>query len=711
MIPNHEPNTLVTSGEEVAAFGISHKDEAHVLGILRDQIYSDKVLAVVREYCTNAWDANRAAKRGDVPIAVHLPTFEEPYLAVEDFGPGLSPSDVAEVFTKYGASTKRGSDDQVGMLGIGSKSAFSYATSFTVVSRFDSEKRTYVCALDESDLGTVTLLSSEACGPDTGVEVRVAVRPGDIDQFRDRAANLFEHFHPRPNCGDLAIPTAPSDRITLTHDDGRQLAWVDDGSSCTAVMGCVPYDVDLGQLELPEELEWATKAALTLHFPIGAVQFAASREELRYTEKTKEAILGALADVTDQLVARVLVEIEAEQTNAFARRLKIRQLSRFDLPLPAEYEDLAKGYIQLVDKYDEQIPFTLNCRGNQVGWVVIERTLRFLVQDAPNKITGYNLGDHDYVVVPRDKTEVGTEAARVAIASHILANGLEGAPVVNLSTVPWTRPWNARKSGAKLPGSAARYKANVLVLERDPGDWSSALSSRWIAVRHDAGDDDIWVPLQKFEVYGGESFYSSYKLARQVLRALGEDVPVVYGYKVGKTPAPAIGTGFDIWWKDKLRELLARADVKAALFAYEARECLPQLYGGVLPDLRAALGDGHPLVAPYVAAKSAVLSWASDLYRLSNYKMASAPALKGLLHALRSYPLLESMNTFNPNYGGSPGKREHWIDYVKLIDERAQRAIEDAAAAERASWAKADPEIPNIFDDVPTLAGALSEAA
>ena len=131
MIPNTKLRVVESHGvASSGVFGISLKDEAHIMSTLRDTLYSDKVLAVIREYSSNAWDAHREVGKADVPIKVTLPTSMDPTLTIEDFGPGLSPDDVFNVYTQYGASTKRGSNSSVGMLGIGSKSGFSFCSGF-----------------------------------------------------------------------------------------------------------------------------------------------------------------------------------------------------------------------------------------------------------------------------------------------------------------------------------------------------------------------------------------------------------------------------------------------------------------------------------------------------------------------------------------------------------------------------------------------------
>ena len=48
-------------------FGLSAGNEAHIFGILRNTLYANKELAVLREYATNAWDAHVDAGLSDVP--------------------------------------------------------------------------------------------------------------------------------------------------------------------------------------------------------------------------------------------------------------------------------------------------------------------------------------------------------------------------------------------------------------------------------------------------------------------------------------------------------------------------------------------------------------------------------------------------------------------------------------------------------------------
>ena len=121
--------------DSAVAMSIDPQGMAHIMGVLTN-LYSDAPLAVVREYATNARDAHQAAGVTR-PIEVGLPTALDPTLRVQDFGAGLSEQDILGVYARYGCSTKRDSDEQVGAFGLGSKSAFTLAQQFVVTSVHD----------------------------------------------------------------------------------------------------------------------------------------------------------------------------------------------------------------------------------------------------------------------------------------------------------------------------------------------------------------------------------------------------------------------------------------------------------------------------------------------------------------------------------------------------------------------------------------------
>ncbi len=69
-------------------------DRKAMIELLRSKIYSDKILAVIREYSTNASDANVEAGRGNDPITISLPTRLSQEFRVKDTGFGLTPEEI-----------------------------------------------------------------------------------------------------------------------------------------------------------------------------------------------------------------------------------------------------------------------------------------------------------------------------------------------------------------------------------------------------------------------------------------------------------------------------------------------------------------------------------------------------------------------------------------------------------------------------------------
>lgn len=91
---------LVTNnlGNESCKLGIKATGWAHLSTILRDSLYSDKILAPIREYSTNAMDAHVESGQPKRPILVKLPNLILPVFSVRDYGLGMSEERIWQVF-------------------------------------------------------------------------------------------------------------------------------------------------------------------------------------------------------------------------------------------------------------------------------------------------------------------------------------------------------------------------------------------------------------------------------------------------------------------------------------------------------------------------------------------------------------------------------------------------------------------------------------
>jgi len=293
-------NDFKTSGFKIQA-------SAKAFEILSSNIYTNKVRAVIREYNCNAYDAHIAAGNGQ-PWDVHLPTHLESYFSVRDYGTGLSDEQVREIFTTYFHSTKTNSNDFVGALGLGSKSAFSIVDSFNVVSYYNGVKTDYCCYKDEHGEPQVATLASSDTDQQNGLEVSMSVECR-TDDFTYEAVKVFKYFDVLPNINDKEVVKD----ILKAKEDYKFVC--DEGSfntgygSLYARMGNVAY-------KIPSE--YRSDLSGFINFEIGDLSFNAGREELSMDDSTKTLLKSRIQQVQDNLSQVVYDKLEAEQCK-FAR--------------------------------------------------------------------------------------------------------------------------------------------------------------------------------------------------------------------------------------------------------------------------------------------------------------------------------------------------------------------------------------------------------
>src|SRR5665213_3254503 len=115
----NEAKPFFESSQDLEEHFFSIQDQGMLFDILRSKMYSNPILAICREISSNARDAHREAGKPELPIEIHLPLGLEPYYSIKDYGPGISPDRMINIFIKYTASTKREDNMQTGGFGLG----------------------------------------------------------------------------------------------------------------------------------------------------------------------------------------------------------------------------------------------------------------------------------------------------------------------------------------------------------------------------------------------------------------------------------------------------------------------------------------------------------------------------------------------------------------------------------------------------------------
>lgn len=340
MIVTQNKANVVTQGVQGAvSFGIKQEGLAHIFNVLRNQLYSDKILAVLREYSCNAVDAHTEAGHNR-PIEVTLPSRLSLELKIRDYGTGLSETDIQEIYAFYGESTKRKSNSLIGQLGLGSKSAFAYGDNFVINSFYNGIKTTYNAYIDPSQIGQIATLASAPSNEANGVEIVIPVKPADCETFVNTARSLFHHFKVKPLVRGAADFNYETRNPIYSGSDWRLLKADRNsyGRQALAIMGNIAYRVSADALKLDENNadeavieRLLSNCDIELDVAIGDCDIAASREGLQYTDRTIENIKKRILVIRDYLVADISKQLKGAQSLWSFKRM-LGEMHNFNSP-------------------------------------------------------------------------------------------------------------------------------------------------------------------------------------------------------------------------------------------------------------------------------------------------------------------------------------------------------------------------------------------
>lgn len=161
--------------------------------------YSDPIGSIIREITSNGYDAHIEAGT-DKPVILKINKHQSA-MHILDFGVGLSPDRVRDIFTKFFSSTKRETNDQIGAFGLGSKSPLSYTDMFEVITKYGDTVYSYV--IHKAD-GVPNLVKVDEhpwredkdpwAHDENGTEVVIPFKDKDYNQVVDSAKKQLKYF-------------------------------------------------------------------------------------------------------------------------------------------------------------------------------------------------------------------------------------------------------------------------------------------------------------------------------------------------------------------------------------------------------------------------------------------------------------------------------------------------------------------------------------
>lgn len=329
---------------QTEVFGVDVSD-SHIFTVLSDNLYRDKHLAVIRELACNGMDSHVAAGRPTKPLTIHLPSPDRPEFVCRDYGTGLTPTQISEVYKNYLKSTKRDTTMQVGQLGVGSKSPFCYSDVWTVTSYVGGKKWVYSCYRNEEYKPAISLLLEEDTNEPDGVEVTVPTNGTDDSLWQTAAWRALSLFDVRPTVenmhfdwddypavvsgkdgswavlhkysststgfrlvGDKFEPTNGHNAITGNSGlNGSRRVQDINFRQGNVIYTATWDDISAWSTQKMKTLQqmlsssYTTRSGLVICVPIGSLHVAVSRETLSYDSYTKNNVIIELEKIYDEM--------------------------------------------------------------------------------------------------------------------------------------------------------------------------------------------------------------------------------------------------------------------------------------------------------------------------------------------------------------------------------------------------------------------------
>ena len=300
---------------------LSDNAASMVFQMFTKNIYSNPIGTVVREITSNCFDSHVEAKI-NAPVLIkksYDSQTQTHYISFIDYGVGMSPDRVNNIYAVYFESTKRIDNEQIGGFGIGAKSVLAYKrptghgqgeydNSFYVITIFDKMKY-YYCIYEGQDSPVISLLHSEPTTEHNGTEVRIPILEKDINTFAKEMVRqlyyfeniIFEGFEETYSNGTL------SNEYQIIRGKNFLYRGTEYGSNIHVCLGRVAYPIDYNVLGLNSS-DYYLPIALRLE--VGDINVVASREQLDYNEHTIKVLKKKLEEAMQEITAMLAKQYE-----------------------------------------------------------------------------------------------------------------------------------------------------------------------------------------------------------------------------------------------------------------------------------------------------------------------------------------------------------------------------------------------------------------
>lgn len=540
-----EQKHLVNSQGFEEVFDFEIKASAQSFAVLIDKLYTDPILAIIRELSANAWDAHIDAKNETIQFDIHLPSINEPYFIIRDYGTGISYQKMIDVYRIIFESDKTKSNDTTGCFGLGCKTPLAYTDNYIIESFINGRHYIYNGYIGEDGKPKLAVqikkgvLSSEP----NGLKITIAIKLGDENVWLTKSQSVYRYFQMQPNFIGSVQPIVQLRKCTLKKNNW---AIYDDHENMVAVMGNIAYPIKSNQID-----HKLSSVPIEITFELGSLDITPSRDDLQYTTKTKLHIKNELDKIQKEL-SKELDKKLGEVKNLWEARiiyLNIQDsLPSYLTDQCVEWNDIVlfpnpnyysknmvslKGinsyryYSKADEKYGEIREITKIYHGSGMEATAIDS-----IKPTSN-ITFVNVDEKTNFIVKAKYFQTNNSNRKVIICKFdedikkeefIKLLGIDESYFTNTSDMD--KPTSVSPLLGKKRGKTAnicRYSSISI----------GNKSSYWKNEQVDINKGGFFVELNRYEFKHGKTFYSPKKLKVMLdeLEVLGYPVEVVYGIK------------------------------------------------------------------------------------------------------------------------------------------------------------------------------------
>ena len=330
MITNSGARPAILSeglADKATEVGVKQEKIGRFCEVMWDSVYTDKVLAAVRETVANSLDEHHKHNI-ERPVEVYIDKEEGNTLTfrARDFALGLSYDGITKVFSMIFESTKDQCNNNMGGFGVGAKAPLSIVDAFTIISYHGGKKTTYTLykTRDENGLKANVVPVHSEPSDETGLEVIIPVDPKMETQFIQKTKRVVmacQHdsaivFEQRG--GRKYSPIAPIESLKI--DDCTIKIYSKADAHHSIVDGVRMGDILYPLPPFFKKGDLFQDGYLVLDYPVGSFDVPISREGISDIQVAREKLEDLLEKIKEKREATLQesnIKISAFKGNSF----------------------------------------------------------------------------------------------------------------------------------------------------------------------------------------------------------------------------------------------------------------------------------------------------------------------------------------------------------------------------------------------------------